>query len=133
MLLMENPNAYIIAQVPMSDTGTASAGMIVAEKERRNRKITNTTSAMEIIKRELHVATDSRIEAERSLSIWSLMRRRHLRLKQRKPVADGVDHRNRVGARLLLDAQHDGAVIVEPGGDLVVLDRVDRRGRLRRA
>ena len=40
MLLIEKPNAYIAAQVPMSEIGTASAGMRVAETERRNRKIT---------------------------------------------------------------------------------------------
>ena len=44
MLLIENPNAYIAAQVPMIDTGTASAGIRVAETFRRNRKITMMTS-----------------------------------------------------------------------------------------
>src|SRR6266540_7150991 len=44
MLLMENPNAYIAAQVPTRDIGTASAGMMVAEAERRNRKMTRMTS-----------------------------------------------------------------------------------------
>ena len=33
----------MIAQVPISETGTASAGMMVAEAERRNRKITMIT------------------------------------------------------------------------------------------
>ena len=55
MLLMEKPNAYIAAQVPISETGTASAGMIVAETERRNRKITRTTSAIAIASVILHV------------------------------------------------------------------------------
>ena len=48
MLLIEKPNAYIAAQVPISETGTASAGMMVADTERRNRKITRTTSPMAI-------------------------------------------------------------------------------------
>ncbi len=48
MLLMEKPKAYITAQVPISDTGTASAGMIVADTLRRNRKITMMTSVMAI-------------------------------------------------------------------------------------
>ena len=48
MLLIEKPNAYIAPQVATSDTGTASAGMRVAEAERRNRKITSTTSATAI-------------------------------------------------------------------------------------
>ena len=55
MLLIEKPNAYIAAQVPISEIGTASAGMMVAEAERRNRKITRMTSAMAISQRLLHV------------------------------------------------------------------------------
>ena len=43
MLLMEKPQAYIAAQVAISDTGTASAGIMVAETLRRNRKITMIT------------------------------------------------------------------------------------------
>ena len=34
---------YITAQVPNSEIGTASAGMKVADAERRNRKITRIT------------------------------------------------------------------------------------------
>jgi len=37
MLLIENPKAYIAAQVAMSEIGTASDGMMVATAERRNR------------------------------------------------------------------------------------------------
>ena len=43
ILLMEKLKAYIAAQVPTSDTGTARAGMMVAEIFRRNRKITMIT------------------------------------------------------------------------------------------
>ena len=35
---------YMTAQVPNSEIGTASAGMNVADAERRNRKITMITS-----------------------------------------------------------------------------------------
>jgi len=48
MLLMENPSAYIAANVPTSDTGTASPGMMVAGTFRRNRKITRMTKAIAI-------------------------------------------------------------------------------------
>src|SRR5204863_5740745 len=66
MLLMENPITYIAAQVPMSDTGTANAGMTVAETDRRNRKITMITSAIAIIRVICTSATESRIDLERS-------------------------------------------------------------------
>ena len=48
MLLIEKPNAYIAAQVPISDTGTASAGMMVAETFRKKRKITMITRQIAI-------------------------------------------------------------------------------------
>ena len=43
ILLIEKPNAYIAAQVPTSEIGTASAGMMVADTFRRNRKMTMMT------------------------------------------------------------------------------------------
>ena len=69
MLLMEKPSAYIAAQVPISETGTASAGMMVAESERRKRKITRMTRATAIASVTCTSCTDSRIETERSLRI----------------------------------------------------------------
>ena len=55
MLLIEKSNAYIAAQVPISEIGTARAGMMVAAAERRNRKITRTTRADGDHQRHLHV------------------------------------------------------------------------------
>ena len=69
MLLMENPNPYITAQVAMSEIGTASAGMMVATAERRNRKITITTSKMAITSVTCTSSTASRIDIERSARI----------------------------------------------------------------
>ena len=43
--LMEKPNMYITAKVPMIDTGTASSGMIEARQVWRNTTTTRTTSA----------------------------------------------------------------------------------------
>ena len=43
--LMEKPNTYMTAKVPMIDTGTASSGMIEARQVCRNRITTSTTSA----------------------------------------------------------------------------------------
>ena len=73
MLLMENPNAYIAAQVPISDTGTASEGMMVADAERRNRKMTITTSAAAIPSVRCTSLTEFRMETERSLSTSMLI------------------------------------------------------------
>src|ERR1043166_492048 len=67
MLLIEKPKAYISAQVLISDTGTANDGMTVAAAERRNRKITNTTSEMAMPSVTSTSSTESRIETERSI------------------------------------------------------------------
>src|SRR3984893_14700644 len=73
MLLMEKPNAYISAQVLTSDTGTASVGMTVAAAERRNRKITSTTSAQAMPSVTSTSWTEARIEIERSISTCMLI------------------------------------------------------------
>jgi hypothetical protein len=43
--LIEKPNRCITANVPITDTGTASSGMIEARQVCRNRITTTTTSA----------------------------------------------------------------------------------------
>ena len=68
MLLIENPKTYIAAQVPTSETGTASAGMRVADTVRRNKKITMTTRQIAMASVSCTSPTESRIEIERSLS-----------------------------------------------------------------
>ena len=45
-VLIEKPNSFTNANVPMSDTGIVSAGMIVLRQFCRNRNITSTTSTM---------------------------------------------------------------------------------------
>ena len=45
-VLMVNPNAYISANAPISDTGMVTMGMMVARRLLRKKKITSTTSAM---------------------------------------------------------------------------------------
>src|SRR5690606_40817709 len=44
-LLMVKPARYITAKVPISDSGTTTEGMMVADSLRRNRKVTITTRA----------------------------------------------------------------------------------------
>src|SRR6516165_2462332 len=65
-LLMEKLNAYIAAQVAMSEIGTASDGMMVADAERRNRKITVTTSTTAIASVICTSLIELRIDTERS-------------------------------------------------------------------
>ena len=54
--------------VPTSDSGTATLGMTVAEKLRRNTKITNTTSPMVIINSIWTSSTEARIVTVRSVN-----------------------------------------------------------------
>jgi hypothetical protein len=65
-LLIEKPNAYIAAQVPISEIGTASAGMSVADTFRKNRKITMITRQTAIASVSCTSNTAARIDVERS-------------------------------------------------------------------
>ena len=57
---------YMTAQVPSSEIGTASAGMKVADAERRNRKITRITRQTAMPKVSSTSLTAWRTEIERS-------------------------------------------------------------------
>src|SRR5579885_2799797 len=72
ILLIEKPNAYIAAQVPITDTGTARVGMIVAETFRRKRKITMMTRQKAIASVSCTLLTAARIDIDRSNNgcIW---------------------------------------------------------------
>src|ERR1700733_3020950 len=59
----------MIEQVPISDIGTATLGITVAQKLRRNRKITNTTSATVIDMVICTSSTAARMVCVRSLRI----------------------------------------------------------------
>ena len=74
--------------------------------------------------------TASRIESERSSSGATSIDGRHLSAKLRQLGPHRVDHLDRVGVRLLLDRENDGAGVVVPGGDPVVFDAVDDAGDL---
>src|SRR5579871_3715127 len=65
-LLIEKLNRYIAAQLAMSEMGTASDGIMVAAAERRNRKITVTTSAIATAKVTCTSFTELRTDTERS-------------------------------------------------------------------
>ncbi len=67
-LLIEKPARYITPNVPTSDSGTATDGMIVAGMLRRNRKMTITTSTIARISSKRTSSTDARIVVVRSVS-----------------------------------------------------------------
>src|SRR6267143_6123600 len=66
------PSRYIAANVPTSDSGTATLGMTVAAGLRKKRKITITTSAMVSMSENCTSWTDARIVAVRSVrtDVW---------------------------------------------------------------
>src|ERR1700683_254500 len=88
-LLRLKPSAYIAANVPTSDSGTATLGMTVAAKVRRNTKMTITTSAMHSSSSNSTSATEARTVVVRSVStaIW---------------ITDGIVARNLGNTALML-------------------------------
>src|ERR1700720_3508903 len=72
-LSSENPNIYIAANVPTMDKGTATLGMIVAERLRRNTKMTMTTKTTVRINSNCTSLTDARIVVVRSVRIDTSM------------------------------------------------------------
>ena len=61
----------MIAKVPTIENGSARLGMIVADRLRRNRKMTSTTRTTVRTSVNLTSCTDSRIDTERSLRMSS--------------------------------------------------------------
>ena len=63
-----NPNRYMAPNDPTRDNGTAAAGITVAARVRRKRKITMTTKATASINSNCTSLTDPRIVMVRSVS-----------------------------------------------------------------
>ena len=63
------PSRYITPNVPISESGTATLGIAVAERFRKNRNTTITTSPMASISSNSTSSTDARIVVVRSVSI----------------------------------------------------------------
>ena len=61
------PSRYITPKVPTRESGTATLGIAVAARLRKNRKITRTTSATVSISSNCTSATDARIVVVRSV------------------------------------------------------------------
>ena len=68
---MEKPQRYMPAKVPMTEIGSAIAGMTVARRLRRNRKMTITTSAIVSTRVNCTSCTELRIDCDRSTSTSS--------------------------------------------------------------
>ena len=134
MLLMEKPNAYIAAQVPISETGTASAGNDGRRHLAQEQEDHQDHERDRDHQRLLHVA--DRLRGSRSSgrsAAASGSRAAPARAYAGSLVAHAIDHRDRIGVGLALDREHDRALVVEPAGDLVVLDAVDDARDLARA
>ncbi len=67
-LLIEKPARYMKPKVPMSESGTATLGITVARRLRRNTKITATTSPTASISSISTSCTEARIVTVRSVS-----------------------------------------------------------------
>ena len=123
--------AYITANVPTTDTGSARLGMTVAETFRRNRKMTSTTRPMVSTSVNFTSATDSRIDFERSLRTPSVTDGRQLRLQLRQQRANASRRPATVfapGWRWIETKTVARAVWI--GAGLVVLDAVEHVGQL---
>ena len=77
--------------------------------------------------------TDSRMDIERSYSMLSVIDGGGIGLELRQQRLDVVHHLDRVRARLPLNRQHNGALVVEPVRNLVVLHAVDDVAQLLQA
>src|SRR5206468_12410412 len=68
-LSSEYPNKYMMANVPTMDMGSAMLGIAVADRFRRNRKMTRITRTSARNSVNLTAFTDERIETDRSYRV----------------------------------------------------------------
>ena len=105
------PARYMMPKVPMSETGTATAGIVAARHRRRNRKTTRITREMEMRSVLLHLAqggADGGRAVGGDLQVDRLRDRGLQHGQDRLHAIDGLDH---VGARLAPhQEQHRGPV-----------------------
>ena len=106
-LSMLKPSAYMTANVPTIDIGSASDGMIVADTLRRNTKMTMTTSPSASSR--LNFTSRNRFaDALRAVVDHAkLGAGRQRSLERRQHRLDVLDDLDRVRARLLLDREDD--------------------------
>ena len=114
----------------MIDSGTATPGMRVAERFRRNRKMTMTTRQTVSTSVNSTSPMEPRMDREASNAISRSTDGRNLLAEHRQQLLDVVDHLDRIGARLPLYRENHAAHAVEPGDGLVVFDAVDHVAEL---
>ena len=107
------------------ENGTAQPGISVAERLRRNRKITSTTIAMVSISVNSTSRMEPRMDCDASKAMERWIGGRNFLAELGQQALDIVHHLHGIGAGLPLDRQDDGALVVVPGDDLVVIDAVD--------
>ena len=105
-VLMENPAACMIANVPMIDTGIAITGISVVRHSRRNANTTSTTSTKAMKMVSVTSSSERRTYSVLSNATSTLMSSRHLALRICSSRAtQRVDDLDLVRARLLLEIQ----------------------------
>ena len=129
-LLRLNPRRYMAPKVPMRERGTATLGMIVADRFRRKRKITMTTSATASISSNSTSLTEALIVVVRSVRMETCTLDGRELLSWGSRALDAVDNLDHVCARLPLDVDNHRGGIVHPCRLLDVLGVVDRLGHI---
>ena len=102
--------------------------MIVADRLRRNRKITITTRPTVSISSNCTSSTEARMVIVRSVSTVTCTAGRQRGSQLRQQLLDAVDDLDDVGARLPLDVDDHRRRVVHPGRLLHVLGVVDDVG-----
>ena len=115
----------ITENVPMIAIGSVRLGIIVATALRRKKKITATTSTSATSSENFTSATALLIEIDRSYCRCTLSVGGKPFSISASVVLDAPRDLDRVRARLALDHQVDGALVVVPARRLVVLDVVE--------
>ena len=115
-------------KVPISESGTATLGMMVAERLRRKRKITITTSAMVSMSSNSTSRTEARMVLVRSVRTVSFTAAGSVAWSLGSSSSMARDHLNGIGAGLALDVDNDRRGFVHPGGKLGVFDTVAHPG-----
>ena len=108
------PQSHITANVPTSDSGTATAGMMVARRLRRKTKITAMTSTIESSSSICTSSTDARMVVVRSVSSLMSTAGGMVSLQLRQQFFDAVRHFDDIRAGLALHIHHDGRLRVRP-------------------
>ncbi len=108
---------YIAANEPESASGTVTLGMSVAQKFRRNSKITITTRQIVSTRVNSTSATDARMVVVRSRMVSTLTAGGMRAVRWRYFGLNSIDSFDDVGARLLEHREDDAILVVLISGD----------------